>query len=266
MRSFFCEICRFEFDLEEYLNKLISQVDFALNYYLRTNPLKTNEEKKTLIKEFLPILVRVNSQIELDTYLRKLEKITGFDIESIRSLVKRTRLAEGNGDIAVNKAMIENFHPERKALQKLITAERELLYQMSQNKAAVAFYEQNVPGFYDDIYRTIANYIIEYASTHDVMNDTGLMMLLEESDLENQEKIINDLLAIYMETHPNECTEELLSNLLETILSERKRISEEDVLAQSLEGKSELEKARIISDFNRRMMAKKNTDDDDENK
>ena len=162
--------------------------------------------------------------------------------------------------------MVDDFHPERKALQKLLTAERELLYQMSQNKAAVSFYEENVHGFYDDIYRTIANYIVEYASSHDVMNDTGLMMLLEESDLENKQKIINDLIAIYTETHPGECTEELLNNLLETILSERKRISEEDVLNQSLEGKSELEKARIISDFNRRMMAKKNIEDDDKDK
>ena len=79
--------------LEAYLNKLISQVDFALNYYLRSNPLKTNEEKKMLIKEFLPILARLDSQIELDTYLRKLEKITGFDVESIRSVVRRVRMS-----------------------------------------------------------------------------------------------------------------------------------------------------------------------------
>ena len=243
--------------LEEYLNKLISQVDFALNYYLRTNPLKTNEEKKTLIKEFLPILVRVNSQIELDTYLRKLEKITGFDIESIRTLVRKARVNEGgSGEVAANKEMIENFHPERKALQKLITAERELLYQMSQNKSAVAFYEQKVPGFYDDIYRAIANFIVEYAAEHDQMSEAGLMTLLEESEVDNKQQLINDLTAIYMETHPNECTDELLNNLLETMNSERNRISAEDVLSQSLEGKTELEKARIISDYNRRKLSK----------
>ena len=243
--------------LEEYLNKLISQVDFALNYYLRTNPLKTNEEKKTLIKEFLPILVRVNSQIELDTYLRKLEKITGFDIESIRTLVRKARMNEGsNTEVAANREMLENFHPERKALQKLITAERELLYQMSQNKSAVAFYEQKVPGFYDDIYRAIANFIIDYAAEHDQMSEAGLMTLLEESDIDNKQQLINDLTSIYMETHPQECTDELLNNLLETMNSERSRISDEDILNQSLEGKTELEKARIISDYNRRKLSK----------
>ena len=243
--------------LEEYLNKLISQVDFALNFYLRTNPLKTSEEKKTLIKEFLPILVRVNSQIELDTYLRKLEKITGFDAESIRNLVRKARASASNSDVETAREMIETFHPERKALQKLVTAERELLYQMSQNKAAVAFYERHVGGFYDDAYRSIANYIIEYASSHDQMSEAGLMSLLEESDIENKQQLINDLTAIYVETHPSNCGEDLLNNLLDTINSERRRISDEDILNQSLEGKSELEKARIISDYNRRKTLKK---------
>lgn len=243
--------------LEEYLNKLISNVDFALNYYLRTNPLKTVEEKKTLIKEFLPILSKINSQIELDTYLRKLEKITGFDVDSIRSVVKKARLSTADDSARVTEQVMENYHPEKKALQKLLTAERELLYQMTQNKAAVAFYEQKAPGFYDDLYRTIANFVVEYAATHEMMEDAGLLSLLEMSDLENKEKIIRDLVAIYSETHPQECSEELLNNLLETIMSERKRISEEDVLSQSLEGKSELEKARIINEFNRRMVSKK---------
>lgn len=243
--------------LEEYLNKLVSNVDFALNYYLRTNPLKTVEEKKTLIKEFLPILSKINSQIELDTYLRKLEKITGFDVDSIRSVVKKARLSAADDSTRVTEQVMEDYHPEKKALQKLLTAERELLYQMTQNKAAVDFYEQKAPGFYDDLYRTIANFVVEYAATHEMMEDAGLLSLLEMSDLENKEKIIRDLVAIYSETHPQECSEELLNNLLETIMSERKRISEEDVLSQSLEGKSELEKARIINEFNRRMVSKK---------
>ena len=243
--------------LEEYLNKLTSQVEFALNYYLRSNPLKTIEEKKTLIKEFLPILSKINSQIELDTYLRKLEKITGFDVESIRALVRKARLSTADDSSQAAAQMMEDYHPEKKALQKLLTAERELLYQMTQNKAAVAFYEEKSPGFYDDLYRTIANFVIEYAADHEEMSESGLMSLLEASDLENKDRVIRDLTTLFTETHPHVCSEELLNNLLETIESERKRISEEDVLLQSLEGKSELEKARIISEFNRRMMSKK---------
>lgn len=243
--------------LEAYVNNLISQVDFALNYYSRSNPLKTMDEKKALIKEFLPILSKINSQIELDTYIRKLARITGFDVESIRGVVKRTRLSTADDNVVATTKIMEEYRPENKELQKLLIAERELLYQMTQNKSAVNFYEAKTPGFYDDIYRTIANFVIEYAANHEMMDDAGLLALLESSDLENKKRIIRDLVNIYSETHPKICTDELLNNLLETIEDERKRISDEDVLSQSLEGKSELEKARIINEFNRRMVSKK---------
>ncbi len=242
--------------LEEYLNKLVGPTDFALNYYLRSNPLKTNEEKKTLIKEFLPILAKINSQIELDNYLRKLEKITGFDVESIRDVVKKARMNVGSGE-SFNKAVFQNFHPEREALQKLVTAERELLYQMSQSKAAVDFYEQKIGGFYDDVYRAIANYMVEYAETHENMDLNGVMVLVEENNLSNKDEILDDLTSLVSETHPKNCSEQLLENLLDTINDEKSRITNEDILAESLEGKSEIEKARIIAEFRRREMAKK---------
>lgn len=242
--------------LEEYLNKLISQTDFALNYYLRSNPLKTNEEKKTLIKEFLPILVRINSQLELDNYLRKLEKITGFDSESIRELVRKARMNTVNDVQSANKALFQNFHPEREALQKLVTAERELLYQMSQNKLAVDFYEQKIGCFYDDVYRAIANFMVEYASTHDDLDLNGVMVMVENSDLENKDELIDDLTSLMVETHPKNCDEQLLENLLDTINGEKNRITDEDILADSLKGKSELEQARIIADFRKRKLAK----------
>lgn len=241
--------------LEEYLNKLVDHNDFALNYYLRSNPLKTNEEKKALFKEFLPVLLRINSQIELDTYLRKLEKITGFDAESIRDLLRRTRESVNAGE-GISRELFQNFHPEREALQKLVTAERELLYQMSQNKAAVSFYEQRIGGFYDDIYRQIAMFMVEYAENHDDMDLGGLIVLVEESDLDNKDEIIEDLTSMAFETHPNKCDENLLNNLLETINGEKSRITDEDILENSLKGKSELEQARIIAEFRRRKMNK----------
>ncbi len=242
--------------LEEYLNKLVDQNDFALNYYLRSNPLKTNEEKKALIKEYLPILLRINSQLELDNYLRKLEKVTGFNAESIRDLVRRTRL-NANAGTGVNREIFQNFHPEREALQKLVTAERELLYQMSQNKLAVDFYERKIGGFYDDIYRQLANFMVEYSEDHEEMNLNGVIVLVENSEVDNREELVNDLTSLLAETHPSKCDDELLDNLYSTINEEKERITEEDMLADSLKGKDELEQARIITEFRKRKLLKK---------
>ena len=237
--------------LEAYLNKLISRIDFALNYYMRSNPLKTVEEKKLLIKEFIPILARINSQLELDSYLRKLQKVTDFEAESIRKLVAKYRQNENQAG-AIKVAM-KDFHPERKALQKLVTAERELLYQMMMNSAAVDFYEQKIGGFYDDIYRKIATYIINYKEEHKDVDVQGVISNIETDDIKDKDEVLNDLFEIIDEDfHPTDCTDELLNNLLDTINMEKSRITEEDALADSLKGKDELEQARIIAEYNRR--------------
>ena len=60
-----------------------------------------------------------------------------------------------------------------------------------------------------------------------------------------------------VETHPQKCDGELLDNLLGTINDEKNRITDEDILADSLKGKSELEQARIIAEFRKRKMTKK---------
>lgn len=241
--------------LETYLNKTLTRIDFALNYYTRSNPLKTTEEKKKLIYEFIPILSRITSQLELDNYLRKLANITGYDVESIRELLNRSKIDDQNLQ-SVSKLMRE-FHPERKLLQRLMTAERELLYQMLSHEDAIVFYENKVGAFYDDIYRQLANYLIEYHSQYHDLDVSGLIALIENSQLDNRKELVEDLVRIAEEDyHPKECNDELLSNLLDTINDEKERINEEDALNDSLVGKDELEKARIISEFNRRKAMK----------
>ena len=77
--------------LNAYLNKLVSRVDFILNYYMNTNPLQTTEQKTTLINEFIPVLLAIRSQLELDTYINKLANITGFAPDAIRNILKTAR-------------------------------------------------------------------------------------------------------------------------------------------------------------------------------
>ena len=241
--------------LNAYLNKLISQVDFILNYYKNTNPLQTTEQKTQLIQEFIPVLLAIRSQIELDSYINKLANITGFAPEAIRNILKTARKKPANTDF---RSMIREYHPERKVLRRLEFAERELLYQMLQNREAVAFYEQKIGGFYDETYRIIANYLIEYAKEQKDFVPVDLISSLENSDLPEKDELINKISELYLErNHPDVCNEELLNNLQQVIDTEKEKIFESDTLEQSLEGKDPKEKARIIADYNRRRLRKK---------
>ena len=242
--------------LRSYLNNLISRTDFALNYFKNSNPLKTIEQKKALVKQFIPILLSINSQLELDTYLRKLSAVTGFEPDSIRELLKNAKNTEEYSD---PMDAIASFHPERKALRRLELAERELLYQMLNNAVAVEFYEQRVGSFYDDVYRQVANYIVDFTKVNDNYNSLNILSSLEASNVDNKTELINELANISFEdTHNKKCSMELLENLLSSIDEEKERIFEKDTLEQSLKNKDPLEKARIMAEYNRRKMKKIN--------
>lgn len=241
--------------LRVYLQNLLNRVDFALNYFKRSNPLKTNEQKKKLIGEFVPILLGITNQLDLDNYLHKLASVTGYDVESIRDLLKRTR-STSTPEMSPN-LIVNEFHPERKVLRRLELAEREFLYQMLQNKNAVECYEDKLTGFYDETYRQIANYLVDYMQNHDNLEPADIITSLEMSDLDNKQSLINEMTSLFLEkNHPQKCDDALLNNLLDSISEEKEKIFEKDTLNQSLEGKDELEKARIVADYNRRKAKK----------
>ena len=238
--------------LRMYLNNLVSRIDFALNYFLNTNPLKTMDQKKALIKEFIPILLNIDSPLEFDTYLRKLSLITGFDMEAIRKVVVETKRRPQE-----KERIIKAFRPEDKLLRRLLLAEKEMLYQMLAHKEAVEFYEDNLNGFYDEVYRQVANYIIEYASLHQDVDVRGLIASLENSDLPNKDELIQVITELsFEENHPDECTPEFLEGLEKNINQERDRIFEEDIMENSLKDKTPQEKARILAEYNKRKLSK----------
>jgi len=151
--------------------------------------------------------------------------------------------------------VIRDFHPERKVLRRLELAERELLYQMLNNQEAIYFYEENVGGFYDDVYREVANYVIDYAKIHDNFQMHDVMSSIESSELENKDSLVREIVDMSLEPmHNKTCSKELLENLLSSMNEEKEKIFEKDTLELSLSGKDPLEKARILAEYNRRRM------------
>ena len=115
-------------------------------------------------------MLGIRDQLDLDNYLHQLSSVTGYDIDSLRSLLKQVR-----NEQATKKPedIIRSFHPERKVLRRLEMAEREFLYQMLQNKEAISFYEDKLAGFYDETYRQVANYLRRlYAKTRRLLSQS----------------------------------------------------------------------------------------------
>lgn len=233
--------------LKKYLNNLLSPLDFAFNYYKETAPATTVDERKRLVQYFLPFLIATTNQLEFDDYLRKLAAITRFDTESIKELIRNTR----NKKQEEVENIFHKFHPERKAIKRFELAEREILYQMIHNRAAIDFYEAKIEQFYDTIYRRIADYVVDYAKTNEKIEINGIISSIETNQDEKASELISELTEIAFENfHRVDSSDEYLESVLNTINEEKRKMSEKAMLEKMLEGKSELEKARILNDWN----------------
>ena len=236
--------------LRNYLNKLLNRVDFSLNYYKNSNPLKTSEQKRKYVAEFIPILNSLTNQLDFESYLRKLSEVTGYDVESLRSVTSKAK----NTNIKETEKIVFDYRPEKKLLRRLELAERELLYQMINNPNAIKFYEEKVVGFYDELYRTIATYLIDYASNREEFAPDEIISFIQNSDLNNEDKktYTDEIVRLCMEkNHPRLCNNDLLENLLTSINEEKDKIFQKDSLEQRLKDKTPFEKARIYAEINR---------------
>lgn len=235
--------------LKAYLNNLLNPADFIISYYEKSNKLVSIEDKKQLIARFLPILVDINSRLEFNDYLLKLSKVTKFDAESIRQLVIQAKNKKEDNPSVV----LQTFHPERKLIKRLELAEREILFYMLKDVKAVDFYETNVESFYDAVYRRIAEYILDFYKEHQSIDVSSLIASIEAKQDPQGDDLIKEITDLSFEkNHPKKITNEYLDGVFTTISEEKEKLYNRSLLEKMQAGKSDLERARILKDWNER--------------
>lgn len=247
--------------LRLYAKSLISPIDYAVNYYQNNGGISSIDERKKIIFHFMPFLTKISkensidSNFILDNYIDKLADVTHFSKDSITNLIKKTN-EQGFDNIQIDSSINGQFRIEHKHLRKLQLAEREFLYQMLNNKEAVQYYTDNLEYFFDEIYRNIANYIIEYSEAHDKINISNLISELSSSDMPNKDEMINEISSLSVETTHPQYSENTVADYTETIKKEMDSLYQRGNLEKAMEGKSEQEKARLINDYIKRKSSK----------
>ncbi|MCQ2794404.1 MAG: DNA primase [Bacilli bacterium] len=240
--------------LKKYLNNLLSPFDFTIGFYKNTKALEATNDKKKLIVRFMPLLLATKSQLEFDDYVYKLSDVTGFSAGAIKQAVvsarrKKLNEEENYTDDAVDpSSIISTFHPERKELRRLEKAEREILYHMLSHDDALKFYETTVEVFYTNLYREIANYLLDYHAQHQAIDVNGVISAIEMSEAVNKERLRKELDLLASEKTHLKYSEKLLNDCKSIIDQERKIIDRKQRIRNATIGKTEEEKARVIAD------------------
>lgn len=234
-------------NLIKWLNILIDKVQFAMNYFSRTNPLNTIDERKRFILDFLPFLKNVNSELELEEYIVNIAKITNFDRKVITNALEKYKK---NNTRKENVNITLDIHPERKALKRLQLTERMFVYQMLYSKKALEFYKDKDVPLSNEIFSKIASYIMEYYRNHENMTINDLINSVAQSGDKETDVIVSSITELSFENRYPECSNDLLNELYSIIQKERAKEYDNFIFEESTKGKSDVEQLRILRERN----------------
>ena len=239
--------------LKGYVNSLVDPFDFIINYYESTSPLSSSEDKKKVINHFVPMIARLHSELDADNYIYKLEKITGFTAQAIRNLVSKYKSSQKEV-VVNNKTDHFESHQTKKVpaeLRRLENAESLLIKQMLVDQRAVEFFEQKIKYFYNENYRILSNFIVDYVHTYkgEQVSPSALIDMVNLSGIEQKDEIVNLLTTLSFQLSSIEYSPQTLQDCEKVILEERAKAYERSRLRQAIEGKDIHEQARLADEY-----------------
>lgn len=235
--------------LKKYVSTLISEGEFVLNYYSKKLDLNSLNNKKILLKLFIPYLAKITNPLDFELYSNKLAKVSGFSLEIIYSQVNSYKTSlqvdkENKGPI--------NFKKKNKVLNRLELCERQIVRYMLENDDAIKQYNENLGYLVNDAYREIAALLEEYISSNLDKEKYSLSNVINyincyKSDLVEQEKekIINNITDISLDTYMiPPYSQKTFDECVKSINDAKEWRRSDEVYERTTIGKSDLEKAQ----------------------
>ncbi len=240
--------------LKAYVSSLVDPFNFALNYYQNISPLGSIEDKKKVIHHFMPMIASLDSLLVQDDYIYKLAEATGFTSQAIRNSLKEFRRKTTTNAPAltfVNEEVDTSLNLKKidRDVRRLTLAERTVLDLMFVSDEAIKFYEQDIKYFYNEVYRAIANFILEQHRSAKDIDSSAMIDELNTLDIKNKDEIISEITAIGFRKDKEQYSKKILEDCQVVINEERTKIYEKNLLKQECEGKSPEEQARIIAEY-----------------
>ena len=240
--------------LKVYVNSLVDPFNFALNYYQNISPLSTIEDKKKVIHHFMPMIASLNDKLVQDDYIYKLATATGFTAAAIKNSLKDYKLKSNKSSeplTFVNAEVNTSLDLQKlsRDIRRLTLAERTVLDLMFVSDEAVKFYESDIKYFYNEIYRTIANFVVDQYRSEGSVDSSKILDQINALEIKNKEQLISEISAISFRKDKAKFSKRTLEDCETVINEERTKIYEKNALKQACLGKSPEEQARIIAEY-----------------
>ena len=188
-----------------HLNNAKSLIDYKLNKEKKNLDINNGEEVSKFINKIAPSLSKINDDIALEVEINKLAKMTGLNIDLIKSRIKK--------DVQINKKSDKIIiRPTRKGENKYNKASKLILFNMIRHNNLILYYYNNLCYLPDEIDRSLANEIVLFYKKYESFNINDFIVYLEDKN-----NLINRLVEIDELNYSENYTMEEIDSYFKTI-------------------------------------------------
>lgn len=200
------------------LSKTLLPIEFQMDFEYRHIDTNNYEDRKRFLERVCQLIHKVDDSVDKDYYIQRLSKLSGFSTTIIEQ-----KLA---GMKKVEVPVYHEIKKERKMIDKYHKAERDLLFYMLHSKDVAIKYEAKVGFMYDDCYRVIASYIVDYYRTHDKLEIADFINKFDKTEL------VNGVIDISSLSLPLPYDEKAINDYMKMISLNAKKMKKQQLLEQ----------------------------------
>ena len=223
--------------LEEVLRKTVKPIEFQMDFeYQLVDPLNYDDRKQYLEKMCYEI-TQITDDIDRDYYIHILSKKSGFSYEIIQQRVV------GMKPQRIEETVHREIKKTIQIIDKYRKAEHDLLFYMLNSKDVALKYEAKAGFMYNDSYRVIASYIVDYYRNHSHLEVADLINSIQK------EQLIQTVIEISQSALPLNYEEKAIDDYIKTIAANARKMKKEQLLEQFNYSLDPSQKAQILSEI-----------------
>ena len=227
-------------ELESLIKSPLSSLDFKMNYYYEMTNMDNYDDRKKYLETIAKEISNLSDIIDQDYYIQQLEKKSGFSKETI------TRLVSDKNVSKIEQVNPSNYIPYQKSIRlidKYVRAERDLLYYMMNDKNVAMMYEAKAGFMFNDTYRIIASYIVDYYRQEVVLEVADLISSIED------ENLVKNIVEISQLELPELKDSKAIEDYIEIIKEKTVRIKVEELTKALKDTFDPKQKAQILKEI-----------------
>lgn len=223
--------------LIEILKKTLKPIEFQMNFEYLLIDSQNYDDRKQYLEKMCQAISHLKDEIDRDYYIDVLSKKSGFSYAIIQQHIAGMKTVEKE------KPVYQEVKKVSKLVNKYLKAEHDLLFYMLNDKSVAMKYEAKAGFMYNDQYRVIASYIIDYYRQHSTLEIADFITSI------TNEQLIQTVIDIAQADLPLPCEKKAIDDYIHTIGENAKKLKEQQLLEQFNYILDPVKKAEILKEI-----------------